>query len=153
VPYVLSGGGVAPGSSTGLVTHTDLAPTLASFAGGWIDGGVGALGLPLDGDGDPERRVVLETAWVTSLPGVRQIGLRTPRWKYMSLADGGAPALFDLEHDPSERRNVVDDFPDLAREFREELELAFSTETVGAEMSDAEQEVVERRLKDLGYFN
>jgi arylsulfatase A-like enzyme len=153
VPYLLAGPGVPTGSSDALVSHVDLAPTLASLAETWFDGGVAALPLPLEGDGDPERRIVLETAWVTSLPGVRQVGLRTPRWKYVELADGGAPALFDLSRDPDERRNVADARPDVAGELREELRELLAEERVGERMSDEDTAIVERRLQDLGYFN
>lgn len=153
VPYMLAGPGIAPGTSATLVTHTDLAPTLASVAGVWFQGGVGAVPLHLDGSGDPERHVILETAWVTSLPGVRQIGLRTLTWKYMELAEGGAPALFDLESDPRERRNVVAEHPEVAKLFAEELRAAFAGEVVGERMSDETSAVVEQRLRDLGYFD
>ncbi len=70
------------------MAHVDLAPTLAALAGTWFPGGVGALELPIEGGGDPERRIVLETAWVTALQGVPQMGLRTPRWKYMEVVGG-----------------------------------------------------------------
>jgi arylsulfatase A-like enzyme len=150
---MLAGPGIPQGSSKALVTHTDLAPTLASFAGGWFQGGVGAVPLLLDGSGDADRRVILETAWVTSLPGVRQIGLRTLKWKYMELAEGGAPALFDLEADPRERRNVVAEHRDVATLFADELRAAFAGEVVGERMSAESSAIVEQRLRDLGYFD
>jgi arylsulfatase A-like enzyme len=153
VPLVLAGGGLPIGASSVLVTHTDLAPALVSLAGGWFGGGVGAQPLSYDGSGDPERRVFLETAWVTALPGVRQIGLRTHRWKYFELADGEAPALFDLESDPRERRNVVDRFPEVASALGGEVHAAFAAERLGDRMSDEHRDLVERRLMDLGYFN
>ena len=56
VPYMLAGPGIARGSSDALVAHIDLAPTLAALAGTWFPGGMGALGLPIEGGGDPERR-------------------------------------------------------------------------------------------------
>jgi hypothetical protein len=97
--------------------------------------------------------VILETAWVTALPGLRQIGVRTLRWKYFELADGGAPALFDLENDPRERRNVVNHLPEVASALQAELHSAFAAGRVGDRMADADREIVEQRLKDLGYFN
>jgi arylsulfatase A-like enzyme len=154
VPYLLSGPGVPPGTSAALVTHTDLAPTIAELAGTWIPGGVGAIPLPLhSSDGEADRRIVLETAWVTALAGVPQVGLRTPRWKFMELPDGSYPALFDLEADPSERRNRVGELPDLAREFHDELQTMLATGQYGRPMSERESELVETRLRDLGYFN
>jgi arylsulfatase A-like enzyme len=152
VPFVLAGPGVPQGSSAALVSHTDLAPGLSGLAGTWFQGGVGAVGLNFDGGIEPDRRVYLETAWVTPIPGVRQVGVRTPRWKYMELADsGGAAALFDLAADPDERRNVVTNHPEVAEELREDLQAAFAAGRVGDPMSDESTAIVERRLADLGY--
>jgi arylsulfatase A-like enzyme len=152
VPYVLAGEGVTPGRSDALVTHTDLAPTFAELAETWFAGGRGALRLPLDGDVDPERRVALETAWVTSLRGIPQVGLRTPRWKYMQLADGGAPALFDLTEDPRECRNVVRRFPGVAAELRDELEAMMADARTAEPMAAEDATLVAGRLRDLGYL-
>jgi arylsulfatase A-like enzyme len=152
VPYIIAGPGVAPGSTAALVSHVDLAPTFASLAGTWFPGGSGAMPLPLAGDGDPERRVVLETAWVTPLRGVPQVGLRTTKWKYMEVLGGSAPALFDLESDPKERRNLVASRPDVARDLRAELEAAMAGQQLGDRMSDEAAAVVESRLADLGYL-
>ena len=152
VPYVLAGPGIGAGSSNALVTHIDLAPTLASLAGTWFPGGIGALELPLEGDGDPERRIVLETAWVVALQGVPQLGLRTRAWKYMEVADGSAPALFDLSRDPAERHNLVKELPELARALHDELHAMVTDARLGEQMSKDESELVEGRLKDLGYL-
>lgn len=152
VPYILVGPGIPAGATDALVAHVDLAPTLGTLAGTWFPGGVGALPLPLDEESDPERRVVLETAWVTSVRGVRQVGLRTRRWKYMELATGGSPALFDLERDPAERRNVAARYPQAAAQLRDELRSMLAGARVEAEMSIEESEVVVGRLRDLGYL-
>jgi arylsulfatase A-like enzyme len=152
VPYMLAGPGIGTSSSNALVAHIDLAPTLASLAGTWFPGGVGALELPLEGDGDPERRIVLETAWVLPLQGVPQLGLRTRAWKYMEVADGSAPALFDLSRDPAERRNLVQELPEQARAFHDELHAMVTDARLGEQMSEDESELVEGRLKDLGYL-
>jgi arylsulfatase A-like enzyme len=155
VPYILLGPGIPPGTSHALVAHVDVAPTFGVIAGTWFPGGVGALPLPLDGEGDPERCIVLETAWVTAIAGVRQVGLRTRRWKYMELDTGDAPALFDLEQDPAERRNVATRHPRVASQLRDELRSMLAgarVETGETEMSSEETAVVERRLRDLGYL-
>jgi arylsulfatase A-like enzyme len=153
VPYVAAGPGIPHGKSDALVAHTDLAPTFAELAGTWFQGGSDARPLPFDGGGDDARRVILETAWVTTLPGVRQIGVRTSRWKYMELADGGAPALFDLAVDERERRNVVTRYPEVVEELREDLRAALAGERLGGRMSEESSAIVEKRLADLGYFN
>ena len=152
VPYMLAGPGIAPGSSDALVAHVDLAPTLAAIAGSWFPGGSGGLELPAEGGGDPERRIVLETAWVTILQGVPQMGLRTPRWKYMEVVGGSAPALFDLSADASERHNLVDERPEVARAFQDELHALVADARLGEKMPADEAALVEGRLKDLGYL-
>jgi arylsulfatase A-like enzyme len=152
VPYVLSGAGIPHGSSDALVSHVDLAPTLAELAGGWFAGGMDARPLPFEGDGDSERHVYLETAWVTSLPGVRQVGIRTRRWKYFEVEGGAAPALFDLTADPRERRNVVATAADVATTLRDELHAVYETARSGDEMSAADEAAVTKRLADLGYL-
>jgi len=154
VPYVVAGPGVPVGTSDALVTHTDLAPTIASLTGGWFSGGIEARPLPLDGgEDDPDRRVFLETAWVTSLQGIRQVGVRTRRWKYMEVEGGGAPALFDLQSDPFERRNVILREKEVASELREELAVAHASARVGDRMSAESADAVTRRLADLGYLS
>jgi arylsulfatase A-like enzyme len=152
VPYVLAGPGIPQGSSDALVAHTDLAPTFAQLAGAWFQGGMGAAGLRFDDALDLDRRVVLETAWVTPIPGVRQVGVRTPRWKYMELADDAkGAALFDLEADPDERRNVIGRYPDVAKDLSEDLRAALASARVGEAMSEESSVLVERRLAELGY--
>ncbi len=154
VPYIVSGPGIRAGAFDGLVTHTDLAPTIASFAQAWFAGGMDSRPLPLEDEaGDPHRRVLLETAWVTSVPGVRQVGVRTPRWKYMEVEGGTAPALFDLEADPLERRNVIDSEATVAAELREDLAAAHASARLGDRMSQDAEDAVTRRLADLGYLN
>jgi arylsulfatase A-like enzyme len=152
VPYIIAGDEITPGSSDALVTHVDLAPTFAALAGTWFQGGAGSLPLPLQGEGAPDRRIVLETAWATPLQGVRQIGLRTPRWKYMELEEGGAAALFDLEEDPDERRNLAERLPKVAGELRAELRSLIAEPGTAGHMSADDAGVVEDRLRELGYL-
>ena len=70
----------------------------------------------------------------------------------MQLADGGSPALFDLEADPGERRNVAERHRDVAAELREQLTLMLAHSQEGARMSDEDAAIVEQRLRDLGYM-
>ena len=80
------------------------------------------------------------------------MGLRTTKWTYMEVLGGSAPALFDLESDPEERRNLVASRPDVARDLRAELEAAMASQQLGDRMSDEAAAVVESRLADLGYL-
>jgi tetratricopeptide (TPR) repeat protein len=72
----------------------------------------------------------------------------TPRWKYIHTT---RPELFDLEQDPGELRNVVDQYAAKAEEFRRDLAAFESSLTVrrgsAAVLSDAER----RALAGLGY--
>jgi hypothetical protein len=45
------------------------------------------------------------------------------------VTHGGRPELFDVEADPAERRNVVAEHPDLAKQLQAELNAWLATET------------------------
>ena len=77
---------------------------------------------------------------------------RTSDWKYIR-ADSGRK-LFDLTGDPDERTDVLDDNPDLAREFEARLERyeRYEEETrTDVEAVDIDGQT-EERLEDLGYL-
>jgi arylsulfatase A-like enzyme len=152
VPLVLAGRGIAPGSSDALVAHVDLAPTFAELADVGFEGGAYGQPLPRDGGADPDRSVFLETPWTTPIAGRRQLGLRTHRWKYIELADGGSRALFDLERDPGERRNLARRLPTVAEELHERLRAALEAPRNVLTLTEDDAALVERRLRELGYL-
>src|SRR3972149_7476179 len=97
---------------------------------------------------DPE---IPETEWLA--------GLRTTRWKYLIPLNGGKrnPMLYDLQNDPYETRNVIDNNPRVVEELQKEFAEMI---TRGAQlyspdrirMSDDEKEKVGSLLKELGYL-
>ena len=85
--------------------------------------------------------------------------LSVGRWKYVRSNPGnprGLPveALFDLEDDPAERRNLIHEQPELARRLAERLE-AFSGASVkrGPEQVKALDAETEEHLRALGYLH
>lgn len=86
-------------------------------------------------------------------------GLRTGRYKYVRgmFNDGLPEELYDLEHDSHELENVVAKFPDVATEMRTRLTRLLTTGEPSTAMEETaytaeEQEVLEQRLRDLGYL-
>ena len=70
----------------------------------------------------------------------------------MEVVGGSAPALFDLRNDASERHNLVEELPELAQAFQDELQAMVADARLGERMPEDEAALVEGRLKDLGYL-
>jgi arylsulfatase A-like enzyme len=110
VPFFVSGGPVAGGRrSAQLVQSCDVALTCLDYAGlappADVEFDTRSLRPILDGDPgaeDPDRPVftALSMAWPM---------IRRGRFKYMRQTEHGMPVLFDLEADPHESVNLVDD--------------------------------------------
>lgn len=78
--------------------------------------------------------------------------VRSDRFKLIRRDDGEL-SLFDIESDPSEKRNLVTERPDLVSELEAELKGDPSTEIERSEISALEfDEVTVQRLRDLGYM-
>jgi N-acetylglucosamine-6-sulfatase len=105
-----------------MVVNTDIAPTLLELAGTQMpDGHVvdGRSMLPLldhtggaaPDDLDWRDEVLYEYYWEWNFPQTpAQFALRTDRYKYMYFYGlWGKNALFDLEEDPIETYNLIDD--------------------------------------------
>lgn len=113
VPLVVSGPGLASGESTDeFVELLDIYPTMVEAAGDPSGGSTfGRSLLPIardPDDPDPESRdAVHSVISAGGLPGTRLM-VRTRRYKYAADDAGRGYALFDLEDDPEERRNLVD---------------------------------------------
>ncbi len=94
-------------------THADLAPTFLDL-----------LGMPpsptMQGQSllsSSPRFVPHPQPLFTAIP-VTRVGMRTPRWKFIRDVQSGTDSLFDLSTDPAERKNVVDEQPQIARALR-----------------------------------
>lgn len=167
-----------PGSSGGhvdsFVQLIDLAPTVLSAFDEPFDESMfhGRSLLPLlDGDGDwqPRDSLLFEEA-----NAQRRRAIRTDEYKYIYAIDGEQHAdraicrycdqphweeaeLYDLKNDPGEIHNIASERPELAenlRERAEDLARQFRTEATGVEDEEItydDEEVVEERLRQLGY--
>lgn len=49
------------------------------------------------------------------------LAIREGKWKYLVNYDGGNPQLYDLSKDIDESENLVDDFPDIAKQLNQKL--------------------------------
>jgi len=120
VPLVLHGPGFRGGRRCGrLASLIDLPPTLLQAAGAPIP--VTMRGRPLQEAIDPLVNDWPEQIFFQISPSELGRGLRTNRWKYsvsapdrsgwddMNAETYQEAALFDLRHDPQERRNLVAD--------------------------------------------
>ncbi|HEY3764323.1 MAG TPA: sulfatase [Gaiellales bacterium] len=158
VPLVVSGPGVAAGSRQTPVSHIDLAPTLADLAGapepaaGWQGR---SLGDSLrTGAEPPARPVAMEIAVAPSIPAIRQQAVRDGRHKLITSFDDPrvTDALYDLEADPGERRNLARTEPALAERLRETLREIAAERAESVQMGADEDEEIAERLRELGYM-
>jgi arylsulfatase A-like enzyme len=169
VPLVVFAPGTFPAGRhvAELASHVDLYPTLASaFDLDPLDG-LPQHGIDLHAVAcEPERRlpdraVYLEASGGRMLPRPEQwlTAIRTERYKYVrGLVNDELPEeLYDLEADPRERENVLAARPAVAAELRARLTELVAIEaravpTAAGAYSAEEQEVLQERLRDLGYL-
>ena len=157
VPLVVVGPDVAPGPRHTPVSHVDLAPTLLDLAG--VGAGDGWPGRSLAGSVrqavEPEARpILMEIAGEPAMPPVHQRGIRDGRWKLITSFEDArwADALYDLETDPGERRNVARMRPDVAGELRAQLRAAAAGAAERVAIEGDEDEEIADRLRELGYL-
>jgi len=154
-----------PGVVTVPVETADLAPTIAAMAGAPFDGVDGLSLLPLlhpnaaaalgtpglavakASAGDPDRAAYAESYYQNVLVGWSPLrAVRTGRWKFI---EAPRPELYDLESDPRELQNRVDDHGALASGLRR----ALPTTTVDARASAPAAGESAERLRSLGYVS
>lgn len=153
VPFVLAGPGIPTGERVETqVRQVDIYPTLLSAAG--LDPSDAVAGQDLlDGDvaeHPAHARAVAafdsEEKW---LDGVRYDG-----WKFVTGRGRELRQLFDVESDPHEVHNVVDDHPKVATRLEtmvDEMVAREGTTGSGSIPDDADERMT-RRLEDLGYL-
>jgi choline-sulfatase len=133
------------------VEVADLAPTLAALAGASLSSIDGRSLLPLIGGapGDPDRPAYAESYYQNILLGWSPLrAVRTRRWKFV---EAPRAELYDLEADPHERQNRIDDHAALAAG----LGRALPAQPDGAAANRAPAAAVdsEDRLRSLGYVS
>ncbi|MFO8072513.1 MAG: sulfatase [Polyangia bacterium] len=82
-------------------------------------------------------------------------GLRTPRWSYTAIPRDGVRELYDLEADPAEKRNLVDELPRRAERMQHALGELIREQSPGEGEEGVEREMneeVRRKLEALGYI-
>ncbi len=143
-------GGVIESHAAGLV---DVYPTILDLLGGEVPEGISGRSLaPLFRGADlPTEPVYLETR----VPLVEYhwsglTALTSNEWKYI---ESSKPELYDLQADPGESRNVLEEHPEIASELARRLDaLSRSFRTLEPAPAVLDQAAL-RRLRALGYLD
>jgi arylsulfatase A-like enzyme len=150
VPLVVDAPGIE-GQYNDLVGLLDIAPTLVDYAN---------LEVPDSYHGYSLRSLLADEVWDRTEvigdwedldTGEVRLAVRTDEWKYIQRNTG--PELYDLDADPNEQDNIVDEYSDIVDEFEVLLNdhcaaVASTEEDIGSvEM----EESVKERLRELGY--
>ena len=133
------------------VETADLAPTIAALADATLDRADGRSVLPLiDGAaGDPDRPAYAESYYQNVLLGWSPLrAVRTARWK---LVEAPRSELYDLEHDPGELQNRVEERAALASGLQRALQAIDSNGGAAAAPPTAAARESAERLRSLGY--
>ena len=140
------------------MSHVDLAPTLSTWPGCAprlrLAGREPRRGAA-SGDGAAAHPVAMEIAVAPKIPPVRQRAIRNGRHKLITSFDDQrvADALYDVESDPGELRNLVDGGARASPTGcvgRCASLVAERAETV--DMAGDEDEEIAERLRELGYL-
>ncbi len=145
------------------VRQVDIAPTILDLLGVPADAPMAGRSLmPLTrGETLPDVPAYVESG--RDDPPRHWHGLRDGRWKYVEHPRWGGnlrpeAALFDIQADPAERRNVIRRHQDVALRMRAELDrIVHESRPAGApgggEMNSDEQARLYEQLKSLGYVS
>lgn len=145
------------------VRHVDITPTvleLASAAPPALRMNGRSLLSLMRGEESEDRPAYCEAVGA-ALPNAKSwlAGIRTRQYKYCyrPFADRPLEELYDLGTDPPERDNLAASQPQLCAELKLKLQglsQEFEARPIlqGQKMSEAEQQILEERLKDLGYI-
>ncbi len=130
VPAVVRWPGQVPSGkrSSEIVQMTDVFPTVLAAAGAtpdpsWKVDGANLLATWEGTAPSPERTLF----WEWRSEGFEQLAALRGRFKLI-VTQGGRPERFDVTGDPAERRNVVAEHPELARQLQSELKAWLATE-------------------------
>lgn len=120
VPLIAAGPGIAGGRvSDANVELIDVNATICDLAGLPPQPDIDAISFKpvLDGDATQHR-----TECISGLSNFRLI--RTERYKLVQYV-GDKAELYDLQEDPAERRNIIDEQPEVCRELSDRLSKRF----------------------------
>lgn len=134
-----------------LVGLMDLSPTLARYGGAEPAEKFGGTDLKKTGTKDWTRSEVI-SEWADPETGDRRFSIRTDEWKYIREEDE-TERLYNLWTDPGERKNTINDSPDIVKKLRKNLSdhlqiINKRADDLGEVTMD---EGVKQRLRDLGY--
>jgi len=158
VPLAFTGPGVEVGIRREPVSHVDLAPTLLELADlpepvpGWQ--GTSLAESVRTGGEPPAHAVAMEVGVTPGVPTVPQHAIRDGRWKLItSLEDERVvDALYDLDADPGERRNLAKARPELVAQLRGRLETLAAESVEAAPIPEEDEAILTARLEELGYL-
>ena len=106
---------IKPGRTTdAFALNIDLAPTILELAGIRLPGNLHGRSLVPLMKGkikNPRQAFLIEYFADPAFPALPTwVGVRTGRWKYTRYVDlQGKDELYDLENDPNEKKNIIDD--------------------------------------------
>jgi len=160
VPLIVTGPGIVAGDRSTPVSHVDLAPTFQDLAGlpetvpAWP--GVSLADSLRSGDEPPAHAVAMEIG--PGAPGgvesIVQQAIRDKHWKLVtSLEDERvADALYDLNADPGERRNLAAEHTEVVEALKERLRTLLTDRADAVAMAEEDDAVLAARLEELGYL-
>ena len=153
IPLVLYSGYpyIETGLDTRLACASDIAATLLPAVG--LPPGSKMEGFNLLDTSHYRQMALIENyGLIMTTNATKQRGLRTAHQKMILHTETNHQELFNLEQDPGERINLVDDYPSLSREFSVMIRDGFAQSESRSHHSheDLSPETLEK-LKALGY--
>jgi arylsulfatase A-like enzyme len=135
-----------PATVSAQVSLVDLMPTLAELIGAPIEGLDGRSLVPLVEGVETDDRPAVMAA--TDKGRIASFAVRLPPWKLIRHIETGDEEAYRIDIDARETSSQPDAAPPALRELLDR-ELALAP---NATLSKQEEELVERRLRDLGYL-
>ncbi|PNV60482.1 hypothetical protein C0033_18355 [Clostridium sp. chh4-2] len=142
IPMMFEGDGIPQGKQIEeLAGIMDLGPTLCSWAGvSQVPGQDGESLIPVMNGQSSDRMIVSEMLEKTGGRSHYGLMLRRGKWKYMVYSGyEDRDILFDLEQDPKETENVIHDYPEEAKKFRDYYRAGFNASAIEREQADRAQ--------------
>lgn len=141
----------------GMARSVDLVPTILELLDIPIPGKFNGVSLlPFIRKGEVDGLIAYSEDLFEERGGVALQAIRTDRYKLIRNNTTGVEEFYDLETDPSEHRNLMGNPTKelffIAREMRKQLDTFLETEDETKEISGENREMIESRLRILGYI-